>query len=94
MEYFGLIIEGDELLPYFKPGETAYFEKTTLLRDGEVGVFCAEGVMIIRLYCEDSFGTVYLFAVNREMSALDRSYPKGAEITCYGRLIISPIPLP
>ncbi|MBQ4426525.1 MAG: hypothetical protein II881_02080 [Oscillospiraceae bacterium] len=94
MEYFGLIIEGEELLPYIKPGETAYFEKTALLRDGEVGVFSAGGDMLIRQYCEDSFGTVYLFAVNRQMRSLDRSFSRGSEITCYGRLIMQEIPLP
>jgi hypothetical protein len=94
MEYFGLVIEGEELMPYFMPGETAYFEKTALLRDGEVGVFSAGGDMMIRQYCEDSFGTVYLFAVNRQMRSLDRTFPKGADITCYGRLILQEIPLP
>ena len=83
-----------KLLPYIKPGETAYFEKTALLRDGEVGVFSAGGDMLIRQYCEDSFGTVYLFAVNRQMRSLDRSFSRGSEITCYGRLIMQEIPLP
>lgn len=94
MESFGLRIEGSELLPYFAPGETAYFEKTPLLRDGEVGVFSVGGEMMIRQYCEDSLGRIYLFAVNRSMKSLDREYPRGADVLCYGRLIIPEIPLP
>lgn len=94
MEEFGLKIEGNELLPYFSPGDTAYFEKTTLLRDGDVGVFEVNGEMMIRQYVEDSFGTIYLFAVNRSLASLDRTIPAGTTVFCYGRLIIPAIPLP
>lgn len=94
MTTFGLKLEGNELLPCHAPGETLFFEITTELRDGDVGVFRVGDEMMIRQYCEDNLGTVYLFAVNRDMRSLDRSFPKGTDIYCYGRLIGAEIPLP
>ena len=86
---FALRVEGDELEPYIERGAE--------IRDGDVGLFFAGGDMVLRQYCEDWAGNVYLFAVNRRRSALDIRLPAadGAPICSFGRVLLDvDVPLP
>lgn len=92
---FAVIISGHELEPFFQKGDTAFFERNCELEDGDVGLFELSGRALIRQYCEDSEGTVYLFAVNRKLKRLDAKLSKEDTPILLGKLILpSPIPLP
>ena len=92
---FALRVEGDELEPYIERGGTALIKRGAEIRDGDVGLFF--GDMVLRQYCEDWAGNVYLFAVNRRRSALDIRLPAadGAPICSFGRVLLGvDVPLP
>lgn len=93
---FALVITGDELEPYLKRGETAYIERTSRLRDGEVGVFVYKGAPLCRQFCEDSLGNVYLFTLNRRRKKGDVTVPRGekGDLFCFGRVLMEDVPLP
>lgn len=94
---FALAVTDDSLLPLFKKGETVFFRRRVDLQDGDVGLFAPDGEMVIRQYCEDSFGTVYLFAVNRAERDRDRLFSgkDAKELICYGRAELTrQLPLP
>lgn len=53
--------------------------------------------MVLRQYCEDWAGNVYLFAVNRRRSGLDIRLPAagGAPVCSFGRVLLEDeVPLP
>ena len=58
-----------------EPGGIALIKRGAEIRDGDVGLFFAGGDMVLRQYCEDWAGNVYLFAVNRRRSGLDIRLP-------------------
>ena len=92
---FAVRLTGQELSPYFRKGEVAYFKKTADFCDGDVGLFLARGKSVIRQYCEDSEGGVYLFAVNRRLRRLDLRLGREESIVSIGKLITEEkIPLP
>ena len=94
---FALRVEGDELEPYIERGGTALIKRGAEIRDGDVGLFFAEGEMLFRQYCEDWAGNVYLFAVNRRRSELDLRLPRceGKPVCSFGRVILErEVPLP
>ncbi|MBQ5568366.1 MAG: hypothetical protein IIT41_03880, partial [Oscillospiraceae bacterium] len=58
-------------------------------------IFLARGKSVIRQYCEDSEGGVYLFAVNRRLRRLDLRLGREESIVSIGKLITEEtIPLP
>ena len=85
---FAVAVTDDSLLPYFRRGDTVFFRRRVDLRDGDVGLFCLNGNIVIRQFCEDNYGTVYLFPLNRSRKALDTVHPKdeAKKLVCYGRL--------
>ena len=87
--------EGSE--PYIERGGTALIKRGAEIRDGDVGLFFAGGDMVLRQYCEDWAGNVYLFAVNCRRSMLDIRLPAadGAPICSFGRVLLdTDVPLP
>ena len=94
---FALRVEGDELEPYVRPGGIALIKRGAEIRDGDVGLFFAGGDIVLRQYCEDWAGNVYLFAVNRRRSGLDIRLPAagGAPVCSFGRVLLEDeVPLP
>ena len=94
---YAVRVEGDEREPYVKRGGVALIERGAEIRDGDVGLFFAEGEMLFRQYCEDWAGNVYLFAVNRRRSELDLRLPRceGKPVCSFGRVILErEVPLP
>lgn len=92
---FAVKVHGDSLEPYFHDGDIALGLKG-LPQIGQVGAFYLDGEWILKQYCDDSYGNVYLFAVNRECKSTDRTLWHGEEhmLLCMGTLVMDHIPLP
>ncbi len=88
-------MDGDYMAPYIRPGEAVRvsFERPGI---GECGLFRAGEDVLARQYCEDGFGNVYLFVLDRGQRALDRAFPGGRGLVCLGKLLLDrcpPLPL-
>ena len=89
------IMDGDYMQPWIRPGEAVKLA-FTLPKIGQCGLFRAGEETLVRQYAEDSFGTVYLFVLDRTQSALDRVFPRAAAPVCLGTLLLEktpPLPL-
>ena len=94
---FALRVTDDECEPYIARGGTAYIQRGAVISDGDVGLFFDGHRAVIRQYCEDWAGNVYLFAVNRRRSELDLRLPRceGKPVCSFGRVILDrEVPLP
>ena len=94
---FALRVTDDECEPYISRGGTAYIQRGAVISDGDVGLFFDGHRAVIRQYCEDWAGNVYLFAVNRRRSELDLRLPRceGKPVCSFGRVILErEVPLP
>lgn len=94
---FAVRIDGDSMEPYIMDGSRVYVTRTNELNDGDVGIFFVDGDMKCKQFCEDSFGNIYLFSLNRERSDADVVIPNTSGITvfCFGRVIMKrKAPLP
>ena len=90
---FAVVLSDDALCPCQKAGETVYLQRSAELSDGDVGLFHARDGMVFRQFCQDSRGTVYLFALRRDRKAEDLIFPPGAELpVCYGRVLLDAPP--
>lgn len=88
-------MDSDCMSPYILPGEalSLVFELPAV---GQVAVFQYGGETLVRQYCEDSFGTIYLLAAKRQ-EGLDRIIPPAEQerLRCLGRVLMEEtIPLP
>lgn len=92
-EDFDLTVTGRELEPYVKKGAAVRAVRCTRLADGEVGLLLWRGQPLLRQYCEDSEGNIYLFTVNRRLKR-DLRVPKGEPVYCFARLLLPELPLP
>ena len=92
---FAVKVHGESLAPYFHDGDIALGLKG-IPQVGQVGAFYLDGEWILKQYCDDHLGNVYLFAVNRECKSTDRTLWHGEEhmLLCMGTLIMERIPLP
>ncbi len=89
------IMDGDYMAPYIRAGAVVTVE-WALPEVGQCGLFHHEGQTLVRQYCEDSFGNIYLFALNRDFRTLDMTIPTGEKLLCFGRLLLEktpPLPL-
>lgn len=85
-------MDSDDMAPLILPGEalSLVFE---LPRIGQVGLFRLGRETLVRQYCEDSFGIVYLLAARRDDPSLDRVIPAGqGPVICLGRILMEPDP--
>lgn len=89
-------MDSDDMEPLILRGEalSLAFE---LPKIGQVGLFRLGSETLVRQYCEDSFGTVYLLAARRDDPSLDRVIPTGqGPVLCLGRILMEndpPLPL-
>lgn len=76
--------------PHIREGDTVYATATADLKNGDVGIFLYSGKMVVRQYCEDSFGNIYLFTLDRKMKENDITIPANAQKTtvCFGKVIM------
>lgn len=88
-------MDGDYMEPWLKRGELVTVE-WALPAVGECGLFQAGDSIVLRQYCEDSFGNIYLFALNRARRDMDITVPRDEPVRCLGRVILDrtpPLPL-
>lgn len=87
---FAVRIDGDSMEPYIKDGSRVYVSRTNELEPGDVGIFFVDGDMKCKQYCEDSFGNIYLFSLNRARRAADVTVPASSGITvyCFGKVLL------
>lgn len=88
-------MDGDYMQPYIQPGEAVRvsYERPAV---GECGLFFSAGEALVRQYCEDGMGNVYLFVLDRNQRSLDRAFPHGEGLMCMGKLLLdrrAPLPL-
>ncbi|MGX8698453.1 MAG: S24 family peptidase [bacterium] len=93
MEELVLTVTGRELEPWVKKGGRVRIQRCVSLRDGQVGLFLWREQPLLRQYCEDSEGNIYLFAPNRRIRG-DVRVPRGERVYCFGRVLMPEVPLP
>ena len=87
---FAVRITGDSMEPYIKDGSRVYVSRMLELTDGDVGIFFVDGDMKCKQYCEDSFGNIYLFSLNRNRSDADTKVlaSSGITVLCFGKVLL------
>lgn len=85
------IMDGDYMAPHIRRGEIVTVE-WALPETGQCGLFSVAGRALVRQYCEDSFGNIYLFALNRSCRDMDVTVPAGTPVVCLGRLMLDKTP--
>lgn len=87
---FAVRIAGDSMEPYIKDGSRVYVSRDIDLHDGDVGIFFVDGDMKCKQYCEDVFGNIYLFSLNRDRTDADITVMAGSGVTvfCFGRVLL------
>lgn len=88
-------MDGNYMEPFLKNGELVFVE-WALPAVGECGLFQARDAVVFRQYCEDSFGNIYLFVLNRARRDMDITVPRDEPVRCLGRVILDktpPLPL-
>ena len=88
-------IQGDSMEPYIHDNSVVYLNHDPL-RNGDVGIFCVDGDMLCKQYYKDPLGAVYLFSLNRRRADADVVFfaNSGRSLTCFGRVMMRPVPLP
>lgn len=91
---FAVRIDGDSMEPYIKDGSRVYVSRTNELKDGDVGIFFADGNMKCKQYCEDSLGNIYLFSLNRARRDADMTVTatSGVTVVCFGKVLLDKRP--
>lgn len=83
------IIDGDSMAPDFPDG-SRIFVNLDQLADGDIGVFCVDGAMVVKQYHYDAvLGYTYLFSLNRKRNDMDIVVTPGSGISlvCQGRVM-------
>lgn len=87
---FAVRISGDSMEPYIEDGSRVYVSRDIELHAGDVGIFFVNGDMKCKQFCEDSFGNIYLFSLNRARSDADVQImsDSGVTVFCFGRVLL------
>ena len=94
---FAFRIAGDSMEPYIPDGSVQLAKRGAIIRDGDVGLFFVDGDMKCKQYCQDYYGNVHLFSLNRNRADMDVDIPASAGIMlmCFGKVLLpQSIPLP
>ena len=92
---FAVHITGSSMEPYLPDGSVALCRKG-LPRDGDVAALLVDGGLLVKQVCEDSFGNLYLFSLNRSRKDADDriAHDSGRDVRCFGVVLMDPVPLP
>ena len=93
---FAIRINGDSMEPYLHDGSIALGRKE-MPRDGDVAAILLDGTFLCKQVCQDAFGNLYLFSLNRDRSDMDVTIRHDSErsVSCFGTIIMNKrIPLP
>ena len=87
-------MEGDSMAPYIPSGSVIYIHHAPLA-NGDVGLFCIGGAMLVRQYTRGEGGAVRLLPLNRTAGEV-LTFPTGSVSgpTCFGRALLRTLPLP
>lgn len=87
-------MEGDSMAPYIPSGSVIYIHHAPLA-NGDVGLFCIGGAMLVRQYTRGKGGEVRLLPLNRTAGEV-LTFPTGgvSAPTCFGRALLRTLPLP
>lgn len=85
------IMDGTYMAPWVKQGELVTVE-WALPAVGQCGLFQAGDTVVFRQYCEDSFGNIYLFVLNRAFRDMDITVPRDTPVRCLGRAMLDKTP--
>ena len=87
---FAARISGDSMEPFIEDGSIVLVSRSQPISVGDVGLFFVDGDIKCKQYCEDSFGNVYLFSLNRARADADTTIPASSGITvfCFGRVLL------
>lgn len=87
---FAARIQGDSMQPYIEDGSIVLVCRNMPISDGDIGLFFVDGDIKCKQYCEDSFGNIYLFSLNRERSDADSHITASSGITvfCFGKVLM------
>jgi len=94
---FAARISGDSMEPYIGDGSIVLVTRTLDLEPGDVGLFCVDNDIFCKQYCEDCYGNIYLFSLNRKRADADLHIPadSGRTVFCCGKVLMPKrIPLP
>lgn len=91
---FACKIQGDSMEPVIKDGDIVLVKRQIDLEPGDVGLFYVDGDMKCKQYCEDCYGNIYLFSLNRERSDADVTIwaSSGISVFCFGKVILDKRP--
>ena len=92
---FAVRISGNSMEPYLPDGSIALAVKRSP-QDGEVAALLLDGGLLVKQVCEDSFGNLYLFSLNRERADADVMIASGSErdVKCFGTVLMQKVELP
>jgi phage repressor protein C with HTH and peptisase S24 domain len=62
---FAIKVNGESMQPYINDGDIILGENKRP-QDGDVGAFMLDGGFLVKQFCEDNFGNIYLFSLNRD----------------------------
>ncbi len=87
-------MEGNSMAPYIPSGSVIYIHHAPLA-NGDVGLFCIGGAMLVRQYTQGEGGAVRLLPLNRTAGEV-LTFPTGGVSgpTCFGRALLRTLPLP
>ena len=87
-------MEGDSMAPYIPSGSVIYIHHAPLA-NGDVGLFCIGGAMLVRQYTRGEGGAVRLLPLSRTAGEV-LTFPTGGVSgpTCFGRALLRTLPLP
>ncbi len=94
---FAFRISGDSMEPYIPDGSIQLAKRGAIIHDGDVGLFFVDGNMKCKQYCQDYYGNVHLFSLNRNRADADVqiSSSSGIMLMCFGKVLLPGyIPLP
>ena len=87
-------MEGASMAPYIPSGSVIYIHHAPLA-NGDVGLFCIGGAILVRQYARGEGGAVRLLPLNRTAGEV-LTFPTGSVSgpTCFGRALLRTLPLP
>lgn len=86
---FAIHVNGDSMEPWLPDGSVALGIKR-VPADGEVGAFFLDGGFLVKQFCGDSQGNVYLFSLNRDRADADETiwHDSGRDLRLVGTILM------
>ena len=93
-----LNVRGDSMEPYIHDGQRVFVRRTSsMLEDGEVGVWAWQGETFVKQVAEDAFGNIHLLSANpkREDANIFVRRADIDQLTCLGKVLLPKrLPMP